>query len=229
MFALKGSEMRKAKHRPVTLLNVTYDPLSRISFEHACSLIVMGKATIFDCMPDEWVQGPPRPDGTRMRFNAPIMVMLTDYANIPYDAVAPLDDVMATRMAVLHRDGFICQYRNWMRLVRDDRGNVFYDQNENVSWERCLRDDPEGRWVTCGSSAATIDHVHPESRGGQNTWLNLVAACGSCNSYKDDRTPEEADMLLVREPFVPEHDRYARERRDVWKILESGSAHVEAM
>lgn len=215
--------MSKTKPRPVVLINTTYDPLSKIDFIRACTLISMGKATIFDYMPDEWVQGPPRPDGTRMRFNVPTMVMLTDYANIPYDAIAPLDDVLASRMAVLHRDGFLCQFRNWMRLVRDSKGNIIHDQNEQEKWERCGPEDPEGRWKTCGSPGATIDHVQPASRGGENTWLNLVAACGSCNSYKDDRTPQEANMMLVRVPFVPEHDRYARERRDIWKILESGS------
>lgn len=31
---------------------------------------------------------------------------------------------------------------------------------------------------------ATIEHVHPISRGGTHTWDNVVLACWSCNSSK---------------------------------------------
>ncbi|MAL05464.1 MAG: HNH endonuclease [Microbacterium sp.] len=54
----------------------------------------------------------------------------------------------------------------------------------------------------CGRAAATVDHVLPRSRGGQNTWLNTVAACASCNGKKADRTPLEAGMVLRRHPRV---------------------------
>jgi 5-methylcytosine-specific restriction endonuclease McrA len=30
---------------------------------------------------------------------------------------------------------------------------------------------------------------YPGSRGGKNTWLNTVAACGGCNQRKGDRPP----------------------------------------
>jgi hypothetical protein len=46
----------------------------------------------------------------------------------------------------------------------------------------------------------TLDHVIPRSKGGPNTWENLVACCGPCNKRKADRTPEEAGMLLLRRP-----------------------------
>jgi hypothetical protein len=45
----------------------------------------------------------------------------------------------------------------------------------------------------------TLDHVLPRSRGGKNTWENLVTCCSKCNSKKDNKTPEEAGM----KPFVP--------------------------
>ena len=43
----------------------------------------------------------------------------------------------------------------------------------------------------------------PSSRGGKNTWLNLVTACKKCNQKKGDKTPDEAGMSLVRPPFKP--------------------------
>ena len=50
---------------------------------------------------------------------------------------------------------------------------------------------------------ATVDHVNPKSRGGKNDFPNLVTCCFSCNSYKADRTPEEAGMVLLRKPTMP--------------------------
>lgn len=44
------------------------------------------------------------------------------------------------------------------------------------------------------SGSLTLDHVMPKSRGGPDSWQNLVAACKTCNTTKDDRTPEEAGM-----------------------------------
>ena len=49
----------------------------------------------------------------------------------------------------------------------------------------------------------TYDHVVPRSRGGQTEWTNVVTCCGVCNLRKGGRTPEEADMFLIRKPRVP--------------------------
>lgn len=48
-----------------------------------------------------------------------------------------------------------------------------------------------------------IDHVMPRSRGGPDTWENLVTACRVCNLRKGWKTPEEANMNLARRPFRP--------------------------
>jgi 5-methylcytosine-specific restriction endonuclease McrA len=52
----------------------------------------------------------------------------------------------------------------------------------------------------CGYSGPnlTIDHVIPKSRGGQDTWQNLVTSCLECNNCKDNRTPEEWAMALKK-------------------------------
>lgn len=44
----------------------------------------------------------------------------------------------------------------------------------------------------------TIDHVIPSSKGGQNTWQNLVTSCLECNNCKDNRTPEEWAAALKK-------------------------------
>jgi 5-methylcytosine-specific restriction endonuclease McrA len=61
----------------------------------------------------------------------------------------------------------------------------------------------------CGGRADTVDHVLPRCRGGGDTWFNLVAACQPCNGLKGDRTPQEAGMTMIREPFEPkERERF---------------------
>lgn len=49
----------------------------------------------------------------------------------------------------------------------------------------------------------TLDHVLPRSRGGGDTWENLVAACVRCNVKKGNRTPKEANMNLLTKPRRP--------------------------
>ncbi|TQC50714.1 HNH endonuclease [Rhodococcus sp. WS4] len=65
--------------------------------------------------------------------------------------------------------------------------------------------------------ATTIDHVVPRSRGGPNTWADLVACCAPCNQRKADRTPEEAGMPLLWEPRAPRPIEKAQRR--IWRDL----------
>lgn len=57
--------------------------------------------------------------------------------------------------------------------------------------------------IKCGHNNASIDHVIPESRGGETSFLNCVLACIGCNTKKRDKTPHEAGMKLLRAPFKP--------------------------
>ena len=54
----------------------------------------------------------------------------------------------------------------------------------------------------CGArftySLLSRDHITPFSRGGHDTWSNVVTACRRCNNAKASRTPEQAGMQLSR-------------------------------
>ena len=58
-----------------------------------------------------------------------------------------------------------------------------------------------------GRQFLTRDHVLPLSRGGDNSWTNLVASCSPCNNRKGDRLPREAGMRLLSEPREPNYVR----------------------
>jgi 5-methylcytosine-specific restriction endonuclease McrA len=49
----------------------------------------------------------------------------------------------------------------------------------------------------------TRDHLVPLSRGGTNDWTNVVTACGSCNTRKANRLPEEIGMHPLVLPVEP--------------------------
>lgn len=49
-------------------------------------------------------------------------------------------------------------------------------------------------------SELTLDHIIPRSKGGRDTWDNLVACCEPCNKRKADMSVEEAGMTLRRRP-----------------------------
>jgi 5-methylcytosine-specific restriction endonuclease McrA len=85
------------------------------------------------------------------------------------------------------------------RYVRLPRGRAV-----PVSRRGVLRRDAH-RCGYCGKTATTIDHVQPRSRGGADSWENLVACCLRCNNVKGDRTPGEMGWSLRLTPRVP-HD-----------------------
>jgi hypothetical protein len=73
--------------------------------------------------------------------------------------------------------------------------------------------------VYCGEDnkkLLTLDHVVPQSKGGPNSWDNLVTACKRCNGEKSDLTLEEYGkpipkpqrphylMLLKKVHYIPE-------------------------
>jgi hypothetical protein len=57
-------------------------------------------------------------------------------------------------------------------------------------------------------SLLSRDHVTPFSRGGKDTWRNVVSACRRCNNAKASRTPEQAGMQLLAVPFTPTYAEY---------------------
>lgn len=72
----------------------------------------------------------------------------------------------------------------------------------------------------CGDAkeGLTLDHVIPRSRGGKDTWENMVVACVRCNVKKGNRTPQEANMLLACSPRRPHSSLYF----EVTKHVRSG-------
>ena len=93
-----------------------------------------------------------------------------------------------------------------IRLLKYDRvpRNTVKFNRKNVF----LRD--EHRCQYCARRFAvqrlSLDHVMPRSKGGPDTWENVVCACLTCNVRKGGRTPLEANMRLLSEPVRPKRN-----------------------
>ena len=83
-----------------------------------------------------------------------------------------------------------------------------------VSRRGVLRRD-DHRCAYCDKHATTIDHVLPRSRGGGDSWENLVACCVRCNNLKGNHTPEEKGWVMRVRPGAPRGPAWAVRGADV--------------
>lgn len=77
--------------------------------------------------------------------------------------------------------------------VRFSRRNIF--ERDKNTCQYCAK--------KLAKTELTIDHVIPRSKGGRDTWANLVLACVRCNVKKGDRSPRQANMPLIKKPIKP--------------------------
>lgn len=77
--------------------------------------------------------------------------------------------------------------------VRFSRLNIYARDNDTCQY--CGKSLPR--------SDLNLDHVNPRSQGGKTTWENVVCSCVPCNLKKGGRTPEQADMRLLKKPVRP--------------------------
>lgn len=94
------------------------------------------------------------------------------------------------------------------RRFRRQVTNTFLFARDNYSCQYCGRH----RTQLKGRQFLTRDHILPISRGGGNTWDNVVTSCSPCNNRKGNRLPEEAGLRLLSDPGEPNHVQL------VWRV-----------
>lgn len=87
----------------------------------------------------------------------------------------------------------LVRYVHVPRRFRRQVTNTFLFARDDYCCQYCGRHRSELR----GRQFLTRDHVLPISRGGDNTWSNVVTSCSPCNNRKGNRLPEEAGMHLL--------------------------------
>ncbi len=159
--------------QPVLIVNKYYQPLQLATVRRAFVLLFCGAA---DAVTSE---------GDLLDFSA--------WRGIPIgndDESIPIVGGMLRIPRVLHLKSYDRSPRSVVRLTR-----------KNLM----LRDNYQCQYCTKALPVRdlNIDHVLPRSRGGPDSWENLVTSCKRCNLAKSWKTPGEANMNLVRKPFKP--------------------------
>lgn len=83
------------------------------------------------------------------------------------------------------------------------------------------RDGHRCQYCGCTGEPLSIDHVLPRSRGGSDSWDNVITACLRCNVRKGNRTPREAGMAMLRPPYRP----LSGPGFEVTRLIRSGRHH----
>ncbi len=113
------------------------------------------------------------------------------------------------------------------RIIRLNGYDRYPESRVSLTRRNVLARD-EHRCQYCGrefpSTQLSVDHVLPVSRGGGNSWSNVVCACRRCNRTKGRRTPQEANMALLQPPREPRFDPLIRlklrqERYQSWRMF----------
>jgi 5-methylcytosine-specific restriction endonuclease McrA len=87
------------------------------------------------------------------------------------------------------------------RRFRRQVTNTFLFARDGYRCQYCNRHRSELR----GREFLTRDHIVPLSRGGDNSWTNVVTACSPCNNRKGSRLPPEVGLHLIRPPHEPNY------------------------
>jgi 5-methylcytosine-specific restriction endonuclease McrA len=159
--------------RPVLVLNRVFQPVQLTTAKRAFVLLYGGSAHALDEAGEEY------------DFH-----LWRDVPLRPEDDVLPIVGGGLRVPRVLHLHRYDRTPRVTVRLTR--RNLMFRDTHQ---CQYCGKQPPV--------RDLNIDHVLPRSRGGPDSWENLVTACRVCNLRKGWRTPEEANMRLQRRPFRP--------------------------
>lgn len=170
---LHRSSRRDVLTLPVLLLNRHFSPVSVATVRRAFVLLYGGAARAVD------------DTGETHDFDAWLRVPVRSL-----DTGLPIIGSEVRVPRVLHLQRYDRAPRVAVRLTR--RNLMIRDQ---FQCQYCGR-RPSVRELN-------VDHVVPRSRGGQDSWENLVVSCRTCNLRKGRRTPAEAGMALLSTPHHP--------------------------
>ncbi|HNZ47290.1 MAG TPA: HNH endonuclease [Candidatus Hydrogenedentes bacterium] len=162
----------------VLVLNKSWVAIQVTSARRALRLLVQGRACVVH--PTDY-----------MLYDMPSWLELSMHA----DGIPPDRYVYTTAQRIRLPEVVVLNVFNGFHVqeVRLSRRNLFARDKDTCQY--CGR--------TGNRSCMTIDHVIPKSRGGEDSWSNLVVACPACNLKKRDRTPDEARMPLLKKPVAP--------------------------
>lgn len=170
------------------VLAPSFSPLDEIPVRRAVRLVLEEKAQILKAHPTRIFRNA---DG-RVRIPAPLVIVLEALEDFKGAMFGP---ATFSRGAVFLRDDHTCQYcgRHRNELVRGATPR----EVELRYGKTVVR-----MWVS--REFLNIDHITPQRLGGEDSFLNCVVACDTCNGRrKGGKTLRESGMFLRRKPRTP--------------------------
>lgn len=140
-------------------------------------------------------------------FKRAIVLVVKGKAEIVKDDVGVVrtENITYTKPLIIRLFKYIAHK---MKKIRVNRQRLYKRDNNECAY--------------CGSKKElTIDHILPKSRGGKNSWCNLITCCLSCNLKKGDKTPEEAKMPLLFTPKIPSFLSNDSSIKKIWEDFKS--------
>lgn len=171
----------------VLKLNKSYVPIEIVTVREAFEMLYSDRAEVVSVE-----------EGSYVSYDFDSWAEISELKH-QLDEFEDVDDVIFTAFLTLQVPRVVRSLnfnKPLQHKVRLSRKNIYLRDNNTCQY--------------CGRNFATneltIDHIVPRSRGGKNTWKNLVCACFKCNQKKAGRTPQEAHMRLLSTPREPKHN-----------------------
>jgi 5-methylcytosine-specific restriction endonuclease McrA len=154
---------------------------------------------------------------------ADTLLLNADGLPVSYMPLSTLIWEDAIKYMVLDKADVLAWHENWIVRSANWETQVpsvmmlreYMKPKVNVRFSRAnvyLRDS--GQCAYCGThvdrKSATLDHVHPVSKGGKTTWENTVTACAPCNSNKSDTTKGWKPKF---KPYKPDYYELVNKRK----------------
>jgi 5-methylcytosine-specific restriction endonuclease McrA len=130
--------------------------------------------------------------GEKRVLRAPVLEL---NASIAYNKRSLAMPSKARQAGVFQRDGFYCRYcgRSVVALPVMNAVSAIYPTIYRLHPHWKASETDVSFWI----DMASVDHVMPLTRSGDNTALNLVTACWRCNELKGNATIRELGWSLT--------------------------------
>jgi hypothetical protein len=199
----------------VLKLNKNYHPIGTENWRKIMTDIVSGAVFPIDVHYDEYE------NGTVNREKITFINVVKDFKEWATLPIRPYDETVKTPFMEIRMPTIvICA--NFDKILTK---TAIFPTKSNI-WKR------DG--FRCGYSGEllnkdqlSVDHILPKSRGGENTWENLITASKEINRFKDDRTPKEAGLKLLWVPTKPKTGKSFSFLRKEWEMFLDGGNYNE--
>jgi 5-methylcytosine-specific restriction endonuclease McrA len=193
--------------RPILKLNASFMPLGVSCWKDIIVNIFSGTAHPLDiwCAQNK--------DGTYGELTIETFVIIKDWKECVKLPIRPVDDFVHTNSGPVRLPSVVIASRFNRVIYR----SVQFPTKHNIF----KRDK-----YTCGYSGRklqkhelSVDHILLASRGGDNTWENLITCAKEINTFKDNRLPHKCGLALLWKPEKPTKGLVFNNAREDWTMF----------